>query len=79
MNTKPRDAVQWLCAEAIIFTLAGLALWGALVARDGNVEGIYPWQLLKLRYLLLTSSAWLAFVGVAGPVSYLLLGPVAGS
>jgi len=49
--------------EAVVFALAVLALGGALVATEGNVEGILPWQLLKLQRLLILSGACFAFIG----------------
>jgi hypothetical protein len=78
-NVKVKNAILWLGAEAVVLTLSGLAFWGALMAREGNVEGIFPWQLLKLRRLLFASSAWLALVGLAAPASYWLRGRFAGS
>lgn len=78
-NVKVKEAVLWLGAEAVVLTLSGLACWGALMAREGNVEGMFPWQLLKLRRLLFASSVWLAIVGLAVPASYWLRGRFAGS
>jgi hypothetical protein len=78
-NVKVKDTVLWFGAEAIVLTLSGLAFWGALMAREGNVEGMFPWQLLKLRRLLFTSSAWLALVGLVAPASYWLRGRFASS
>jgi hypothetical protein len=46
-------------------SLGGVAFWGATLVQEGNVEGIFPWQLPKLRTLLAVSGAWLVFVGVA--------------
>ena len=78
-NNKLRDAVLWFGTAAIVLTLSGLAFWGATMAREGIMEGIFPWQLLKLRRLLFASSAWLAFVGLATPISYLFRGRFARS
>jgi hypothetical protein len=78
-NGKSKKAVFWFTVEAAVLTLSGLALRGALMVREGHVEGMFPWQLLKLRRLLFTSSAWLAFVGLVSPVSYLLRSRFGGS
>jgi uncharacterized membrane protein len=53
----------WLTTAAILLTLGALALWGAALAREGHVEGIFPWQLPKLRNLLAISGAWFILVG----------------
>ena len=71
-DIKLKDAVLWCGTEVIVLALGGLAFWGATLVREGIVEGMFPWQLLKLRRLLLASSAWLIFVGLASSVSYLL-------
>jgi hypothetical protein len=78
-NGKLEKAVCWFAVEATVLTLSGLAFWEATMAQEGNVEGMFPWQLLKLCRLLLTSSAWLAVVGLAIPVSCLLRGRSGGS
>jgi uncharacterized membrane protein len=77
-HLRPKDTVLWVGAEAIVLTLSVVAFVGALMAREGNVEGIFPWQLLKLHRLLLTTGIWLAFVGLAGLVGRLLHGRIAG-
>jgi hypothetical protein len=71
-DIKLRDAILWCGAEAVVLALGGLAFWGATMVREGIIEGMFPWQLLKLHRLLLASSAWLVFVGLASSVSYLL-------
>jgi uncharacterized membrane protein len=56
-HTFPRIS---LGAAAIALSI--LALLGLSGAREGILESIYPWQLTKLRKLLLTSAIWLALV-----------------
>ncbi|MBN1815161.1 MAG: DUF2079 domain-containing protein, partial [Anaerolineae bacterium] len=70
--TKPdrKRTVLWLATAAILLALGALALWGAALAREGNVEGIFPWQLPKLRELLVISGLWLALVGIVLLVGY---------
>ncbi|MFL7791002.1 MAG: DUF2079 domain-containing protein, partial [Anaerolineae bacterium] len=74
MISKPnrKRAHLWLATAAILITLGALALWGATLAREGNVEGIFPWQLPKLRGLLAISGVWLALVGVGLLAGYFL-------
>jgi len=67
-----RRAILWLATAAILLTLGALALWGATLAREGNVEGIFPWQLPKLRGLLAISGVWLALVSIGLLVGYFL-------
>ncbi|MFN2272345.1 MAG: DUF2079 domain-containing protein, partial [Anaerolineae bacterium] len=67
-----KRAILWLATAAILITLGALALWGATLAREGNVEGIFPWQLPKLRGLLAASGAWLALVGIGLLIGYFL-------
>ncbi|MBE9507106.1 MAG: hypothetical protein IMY86_03580 [Chloroflexi bacterium] len=57
-----QEVILWLGVEAIVLTLSILAFWGVLGATEGNIEGISPWQLFKLRRLLLTGVAWFAFL-----------------
>jgi uncharacterized membrane protein len=61
-----------LATAAIFLTLGALALWGATLAREGNVEGVFPWQLPKLRGLLAISGVWLALVGIGLLAGYFL-------
>jgi uncharacterized membrane protein len=60
-----KRTILWLTSAAVLISLGGLALWGAMLIREGNVVGIFPWQLPKLRTLLAISGAWLALVGIA--------------
>jgi uncharacterized membrane protein len=53
--------------------LSILAFGAASLTREGNVEGLYPWQIDKLRYYLTLSGAWLAFVGLIVPLGCLFL------
>jgi len=67
-----KRAIHWLATAAILLILAALALWAAALAREGNVEGIFPWQLPKLRGLLAISGAWLALAGIGLLAGYFL-------
>jgi uncharacterized membrane protein len=58
-----KRTVLWLATAAILVSLGALSFWGATLAREGNVEGIFPWQLPKLRALLIISGVWLVLVG----------------
>jgi uncharacterized membrane protein len=69
---KQRNIILWLGTEAVILLFSGLAFRGASLAREGNLDRIFPWQLAKLQQLLTLSGAWLAFAGVTLFVSYLL-------
>jgi uncharacterized membrane protein len=57
----------------VILVFSVLAFGAASLTREGNVEGLYPWQIDKLRDWLTISGAWLAFVGLVFPVVYLSL------
>jgi uncharacterized membrane protein len=59
-----KRAILQLGAVAVLLALGALALWGATLARAGNVESIFPWQLDKLRNLLAIGGAWLVLVGI---------------
>lgn len=58
--------------QAIPLLFSVLAFWGASLVREGNIEGVFPWQMDKLRCLLTTSGIWLALVGVVVLASTLL-------
>jgi uncharacterized membrane protein len=53
--------------------------WGASMVQEGSLERIFPWQLGKLRQLLVIGGAWWALVGVVVLISYLLHDRLAGS
>lgn len=76
---KQRNTILWFGTETIILSLCALAFWGASAAQEGNVEGIFPWQLAKFQRLLITSGAWLALVGIIVLVSYLLRNRIVAS
>jgi uncharacterized membrane protein len=78
-SLKRKSLAAWLIAGATILSLSGVAFWAASLAREGNVEGIFPWQLVKLRCLLIVSGAWWAFVGVVVLVGHLLRNRLIGS
>jgi uncharacterized membrane protein len=59
-----KRTILWFTTAAILLALGALALRGATLAREGDVEGIFPWQLPKLRNLLIISGAWFILVGV---------------
>jgi len=63
-ESASRRVILWLGVNAIVLSLSALAFWCASLAQEGNLEGIFPWQLVKLRHLLTLSGAWLAFLGV---------------
>jgi len=76
---KRTNATLWWGIEAIVLLLSALAFWQASLTREGAVESMFPWQIAKLRGLLVISGAWLALVGVAIPVVYLFLNRAGGS
>jgi uncharacterized membrane protein len=63
-KTDQKRTILWLTTAATLLALGTLALWSAALARAGNVEGIFPWQLPKLRNLLVISGGWLVLVGI---------------
>jgi uncharacterized membrane protein len=67
-----KRAVLWLATAAIFLTFGTLAFWGATLAQEGNVEGVFPWQLSKLRGLLVISGIWLVLVSIGLLVGYFL-------
>jgi uncharacterized membrane protein len=71
-----KRTILWLTAAAILLALGALALWGAALAREGNVEGIFPWQLDKLRGLLFVSGVWFILVGAILLASHFLKHPI---
>ena len=71
-KSKQRNTILWLAAEVILLSLSTLAFWGTRLAQAGDVEAMFPWQIDKLRRLLVVSGAWLAFVGLIVLVSHLL-------
>jgi uncharacterized membrane protein len=71
-TSRRKQITPWFITGAIFLLLSGLALWGASQVREGNLEGIFPWQLVKLRQLLTIGGVWLALVGAAVLVSHLL-------
>ncbi len=54
-----KRTILWLATATILLALGALSFWGATLVREGNVEGIFPWQLPKLRALLIISGVWL--------------------
>jgi uncharacterized membrane protein len=70
-HPKHRTTTVWLIICSALFAFSVLAFLGAFLAREGSVEGVFPWQLAKLRHLLVLSGVWLAFVGIVVLVSYL--------
>jgi len=71
-NSKQRQVFIWLGAVAVALSLGALAFWGAFLAQEGNLQEMFPWQLAKLRLLLIVSGAWLTLVGILFlPVGYL--------
>jgi uncharacterized membrane protein len=77
-NPDRKQTLLWFASAAVLILLGGLALWGATLVQEGNVEGIFPWQLPKLRDLLITSGVWFTFASVAVLVAYLLRNHPAG-
>jgi uncharacterized membrane protein len=67
-----KTTTVWLIICSAAFASAVLAFLAASVAKEGSVEGIFPWQLAKLRHLLTLSGAWLAFVGSIAFITFLL-------
>ncbi|MEJ2150391.1 MAG: DUF2079 domain-containing protein, partial [Chloroflexota bacterium] len=63
-KTDQKRTILWFTTAATLLALGVLALWSATLARAGNVEGIFPWQLPKLRSLLVIGGAWLVLVGI---------------
>ncbi|NLE45167.1 MAG: DUF2079 domain-containing protein [Chloroflexi bacterium] len=47
---------------ALIFGI--VCLVGSGLARAGRLEGMFPWQIVKLRWLLAASAVWLIVVGL---------------
>ena len=70
---KRGSTALWWGIEVVVLGLSVLAFGAASLTREGNVEGLYPWQIDKLRYLLTVSGTWLVFVGLILPVGCLLL------
>jgi len=64
IQSDRKRTILWLATAALLLALGALALWSAVLAREGNVEGVFPWQLPKLRGLLAISGVWLALVGI---------------
>jgi uncharacterized membrane protein len=61
---QQKRAVLWIAAGVVLLSLGSLAFCAASLARQGSLEGMFPWQLSKLRRLLTTTGGWLAFAGV---------------
>jgi uncharacterized membrane protein len=70
IQPERKQTILWLATAAILLTLGALALWGAALAREGNVESIFPWQLPKLRRLLAISGVWFILVGTMLLIGY---------
>jgi uncharacterized membrane protein len=71
-NPNRKRTIVWVTSAAVLVLLGGLALWGATLARQGNVEGIFPWQLPKLRNLLVIGGVWLVLTGLIVLVGYFI-------
>jgi len=78
-NLKNKSTTACLITETIVLSLSALAFWGASMVQEGSLERIFPWQLAKLRQLLVIGGAWWASVGVVVLISYLLHDHLAGS
>jgi len=74
-NLRKRHSVLWLGLVITALSFCILAFWGASRAQPQNLEGIYPWQLDKLRRLLMISGAWFAALSVAILASRLVDAP----
>jgi uncharacterized membrane protein len=61
-SLKQKHTLLWLGAALALLLLAAAAFSSAGVARESGLEGMFPWQSLKLQRLLTVSGIWLAFV-----------------
>lgn len=62
-SLKHKHTLLWLGAVLALFLLAVAAFKGAHAAQDGGLEGVFPWQTIKLQRLLTISGIWLAALG----------------
>jgi uncharacterized membrane protein len=74
LTIKPdrKRTILRLATAVTLLSFGGLALWGTTLAREGSVEGIFPWQLPKLRALLAIGGVWLALVGITVSVGFFI-------
>lgn len=52
-----------LCIGVVSLALGLISFLALNFAQEGQLEGIFPWQILKMRYLLAASGAWFVLAG----------------